>query len=92
MKINFKRFTIFLLCILTVYIGYMHYKATVDSINIKNDQKKYTALIKEEEEKNKELKEKEKNLNTAESYEKIARENLGLLNSDETVYINSDSN
>ena len=91
-KINHKRFILFLLAVFTVYIGIMHYKATVDSINIKNKQSEYLALIEEEKEKNKELKEREENLNTTESYEQIARENLGLLKSDETVYINSDLN
>lgn len=91
-KINFKRFSLFLIAVFTIYIGIMHYKATVDNINIKNEQDTYLALIEEEKAKNEKLKETEENLNTTESYEQIARENLGLLKSDETVYVNSDSN
>ena len=91
-KINIKRFSLFLIALFTIYIGVMHYKATVDSINIKNEQENYLALIEEEKAKNEKLKKTEENLNTTESYEQLARENLGLLKSDETVYINSDSN
>ena len=91
-KINLKRFSLFLIIVFTIYIGTMHYKATVDNINIKSEQEKYLALTEEEKEKNEKLKKTEENLNTTESYEQIARENLGLLKSDETVYINSNSN
>ncbi len=92
LKINFKRFTLFLIAVFTIYIGIMHYKATVDGVNIKEEKDSYLALIETEEEKNAKLKETEENLNTTESYEQLARENLGLLKSDETVYINSNSN
>lgn len=91
-KINLKRFSLFLIAIFTLYIGTMHYKATIDEMNIKDEQKNYLALIEEEKVKNEKLKETEENLNTTESYEQIARENLGLLKSDETVYVNSNSN
>ena len=91
-KINFKKFSLFLIAIFTVYIGAMHYKATMDDINIKNETKKYISLKEEEIAKKEALEKTKENLNTTESYEQIARENLGLLKSDETVYINSNSN
>jgi len=92
MKINVKRFSVFLIVIATIYVGVMHYQATVDSINIKNEKEKYTSLIEEETKKNEEYKKIEENLNTAESYEFIARDDLGMLKSDETVYINPETN
>lgn len=91
MKINLKRFSVFLIVLATLYIGIMHYQATVDSINIKNEKEKYVSLIKEEQEKNEEYKKIEENLNTADSYESIARDDLGMLKSDETVYINPET-
>ena len=69
----------------------MHYQSVVDSVDIKEEKAKYTSLLNEEKEKNESLKEKEENLNTDESYEEIARENLGLLKSSETLYINADA-
>ena len=92
MKINIKRFSIFIVIVATVYVGVMHYKATVDSLNISNEKEKYMELIKEEKEKNEEYKIIEENLDTADSYESIAREDLGMLKSDETVYINPETN
>ena len=91
-RVNQKKFSLFLLFVLTIYIGIMHFQATVDSINIENDQEKYLALIQEEQSKNDLLKEKEKSLNTVESYETIARENLGLLKADEMLFINAHAN
>ena len=60
--------------------------------NIKNEKEKYTSLIEEETKKNEEYKKIEENLNTADSYEAIARDDLGMLKSDETVYINPETN
>ena len=66
-KINLKRFSLFLIAVFTIYIGTMHYKATIDEINIKKDQKECLALIEEEKVKNEKLKKTEENLNTTES-------------------------
>ena len=91
MKFNLKSVSILLAVLATFYVGIMHYQATVDSINIKNEKEKYVSLIKEEQEKNEEYKKIEENLNTADSYESIARDDLGMLKSDETVYINPET-
>ena len=48
-------------------------------------------LISEQAEINKQLKEKQAHLESDEYYEEIARENLGLLKSTETLYINADN-
>ncbi len=90
-RVNTKRFIAFFLVLFTFYIFSMHYKSVVDAVNIKEEKEKYASLMEEEKEKNKKLKEKEENLNTDESYEEIARDNLGLLKSSETLYINADA-
>jgi len=90
-KVNFKRFTAFLLVVFTFYIFSMHYKAVVDATNIDNEKAHYEQLIAEQKEINKELKEKQENIESSEYYEEIARDNLGLLKSTETLYINADS-
>ena len=69
----------------------MHYKTSLDAVNIKQEKIKYSALLKQEQEKNRSLKEKQKNLDSDEYYENIARENLGLLKSNEILYINADN-
>ena len=48
-------------------------------------------MIDEEKKKNEEYKKIEDNLNTADSYEAIARDDLGMLKSDETVFINPEA-
>ncbi len=90
-KVNVKRFTAFILVLFTFYIFSMHYKAVVDAVNIDKEKEEYEALIAEQTELNKELKEKQAHLESAEYYEEIARENLGLLKSTETLYINADN-
>ena len=90
-KINIKRFSAFILALFTLYIFSMHYKAVVDAVNINNEKKEYEVLIGEQAEINKQLKEKQAHLESDEYYEEIARENLGLLKSTETLYINADN-
>lgn len=90
-RVNAKRLIIFALIIFTYNIFSMHYKSVVDAVNIKEEKEKYVSMLKEEQQKNEKLKEKEENLNTDESYEAIARDNLGLLKSSETLYINADA-
>ncbi|MBR4892698.1 MAG: septum formation initiator family protein [Clostridia bacterium] len=92
MKINVKRFSVFLMILATIYVGIMHYQAAVDGMNIKSEKEKYIGLIDEETKKNEELKKEDANLDTADSYETIARDDLGLLKSNETVFINPDMN
>ncbi len=91
MKINIKRISLLLAVFATLYVGVMHYQATVDSINITKEMDSYGELIAEEKAKNEEYKRIEENLNTADSYETIARDDLGMLKSDETVYINPET-
>lgn len=90
-KVNFKRFTAFLLVVFTFYMFTMHYRAVVDATNIENEKSKYEQMIAEQKAINNELKEKQSNIESSEYYEEIAREDLGLLKSTETVYINADS-
>ncbi len=89
LKINYKRFTIFVLVLLTVYFFDMHYKAILDNVNIKNESDKIAELMLEEQAKNEELKAQKENLNSDEYYEKLAREELGYLKPDEKVFIDS---
>ncbi len=89
LKINYKRFTIFILVLLTVYFFNMHYKAILDNVNIKTESDKIAELMLEEQEKNAELKAQQENLNSDEYYEKLAREELGYLKPDEKVFIDS---
>ncbi len=89
LKINYKRFTIFILVLLTVYFFNMHYKAILDNVNIKNESEKIAELMLEEQAKNAELKAQKENLNSDEYYEKLAREELGYLKPDEKVFIDS---
>ena len=91
MKFNLKSVSILLAVLATFYVGIMHYQATVDSINITKEMENYSQLIAEEQAKNEEYKRIEDNLNTADSYETIARDDLGMLKSDETVYINPET-
>ncbi len=91
MRINIKRISLLLAVFATLYVGLMHYQATVDSINITKEMDSYSELIAEEKAKNEEYKRIEENLNTADSYETIARDDLGMLKSDETVYINPET-
>ena len=90
-KVNTKRFVCFLLVLFSFYIFFMHYKAVMDGVNIKQEKTKYSALLKQEQERNATLKEKQKYLDSDEYYEEIARENLGLLKSDEILFINADN-
>ena len=90
-KINIKRFTAFLLVVFTFYIFSMHYKSVVDATNIENEKAKYEEMIAEQQNINKDLKEKQKNIESSEYYEDIARKDLGLLKPSETLYINADS-
>lgn len=89
LKINYKRFTVFILVLLTVYFCNMHYKAILDNVNIKNESEKVNELLQAEIQKNEELKAQQANLNTDEYYEKLAREELGYLKPDEKVFIDS---
>ncbi|MBE7020516.1 MAG: hypothetical protein E7411_03665 [Ruminococcaceae bacterium] len=91
MRINIKRVSLLLAVFATLYVGVMHYQATVDSINITKEMESYSELIAEEKAKNEEYKRIEENLNTTDSYETIARDDLGMLKSDETVYINPET-
>ena len=90
-KVNAKRFTAFVLILFSFYIFSMHYKAVIDAVNIKQEKTRYAALLKQEQEKNTALKEKQKNLDSDKYYEEIARENLGFLKSNEVLYINADN-
>ena len=91
MKLKLKSISIIFAVLATFYVGIMHYQATVDSINITKEMDSYNQLIAEEKAKNEEYKRIEENLNTADSYETIARDDLGMLKSDETVYINPET-
>ena len=91
MKVNIKRFSLFLIVVATLYIGFLHYQAAGDELNIINEKEKYVGMIDEEKKKNEEYKKIEENLNTADSYESIARDDLGMLKSDETVFINPEA-
>lgn len=90
-RINFKRFTIFLLILFTFYIFSMHYKAIVDGINIDEEKEKYEQLIAEQTTLNNALNEKKESVETDEYYEDLARDNLGLIKSTETLYVNADA-
>ena len=88
-KINYKRFTVFVLVLLTIYFGNMQYKAILDNVNIKSESEKVAALLETEQEKNEELKARQESLDSDEYYEKLAREELGYLKPDEKVFIDS---
>ena len=88
-KINYKRVTVFILVLLTVYFCNMHYKAILDNVNIKNESEKIAGLLETEKKKNEELKARQENLDSDEYYEKLAREELGYLKPEEKVFIDS---
>lgn len=88
-KINYKRVTVFILVLLTVYFCNMHYKAILDNVNIKNESEKIAGLLETEKKKNEELKAQQENLDSDEYYEKLAREELGYLKPEEKVFIDS---
>lgn len=88
-KINYKRVTVFILVLLTVYFCNMHYKAILDNVNIKNESEKIAGLLETEKKKNEELKAQQENLDSDEYYEKLAREKLGYLKPEEKVFIDS---
>ena len=87
LKINPKRFILFILAVLTVYIGVLHYKSTMDYSNIKDEMNKYSAMLETEKQKNAELTKEKENLESDETYERIARDNLGLLKADELEFV-----
>ncbi len=89
LKINYKRLTICILVLLTVYFINMHYKAILDNVNIRNESEKVAELMQAEQEKNEALLAEKENLNSDEYYEKLAREELGYLKPDEKVFIDS---
>ena len=88
-KLNPKRLISLLLIAITFYIGVQHFKASVDYANIKEETEKYTVMLKEETEKNKSLKKEKDNLETDETYERIARENLGMLKANELQFVDA---
>ena len=64
-------------------------KESMKGANIKEETEKYTTMLKEETEKNKSLKKEKDNLETDETYERIARENLGMLKANELQFVDA---
>ena len=88
-KLNPKRLISLLLIAMTIYIGVQHFRASVDYANIKEETEKYTTMLNEETAKNKNLKKEKDNLETDETYERIARENLGMLKANELQFVDA---
>ncbi len=75
---------------MTIYFAYLFYKTTVDYNDLLKEEKIYTAKIEEENQKHDKLLKKDKEADSKETIEALARNNLNYLKDDEILFIDGE--
>ena len=85
-----KNLWLYVLVIFALYFGYAHYKVTLDSLALKNEEIEFTEKIEVEKDKKLTLDKIDEKATTQKAIESMARSDLNYLKDGEILFVDGD--